>query len=641
VSVARQLGSFQLLAPIASGGMADIHLARQVGAAFQRLVVVKLLHPHLARDPEIVQLFLREARLAARIGHANVVQIFDAGDAGDGFYIAMEHVVGVSVSALLRRAGELGEPVPPEVVGELCAQISAGLHAAHELCDESGRPLRIVHRDVSPQNLMVTVDGVVKLLDFGVATAVEGDAITRSGQLRGKIAYLSPEQCRGEELDRRSDLFALGIVLYELATGARLFRRATDHLTFQAILEDPIPDARSVRPTLPEPIARLIALALRRPRDERIATAAELEQMARIALTELGVATSPATLARFLGDRHRADLDEKQRLVRQAIAGVAAPPRADAQTVTVAGEQLRGERTRASRGSRRWFLAASVGTLTLATGGVSVWLWRRPSGQPIRLGVVPIYPARPASHDLDPLARYLEGELRVPIKVWVARDYTALGVALERGELSVAVLPPLEYVITRRRVPALQVLVAQHYERARTYQGLLVVKADSPLVEVGQLRGKRLCYVDPHSTSGFLLPRHFLRQRGVDPDRDVQGHRFSRRHTAVMEDVLAGRCDAGAIYSLALLNARDFGIRSSALRTLAITGHVPFGVVCASASLAAERAAALRDALLRLEPRKHLARETVGSIYRISGFVEARPEEFAPIEAAARAEHLL
>lgn len=622
--------------------MAEIHLARQVGAAFQRLVIVKLLHPHLARDPEIVQLFLREARLAARIGHANVVQIFDAGDAGDGFYIAMEHVVGVSVSALLRRAGELGEPVPPEVVGELCAQVAAGLHAAHELCDERGRPLRIVHRDVSPQNLMISVDGVVKLLDFGVATAVEGDEITRSGQLRGKIAYLSPEQCRGEELDRRSDLFALGVVLHELATGIRLFRRATDHLTFQAILEDPIPDARSARPALSEPIARLISLALRRPREERIATAAELEQAARIALSELGVATSPATLARFLGERHRADLDEQQRIVRDALSGVAAPPRADAQTVTVAGEQLRGERTPAPRrGSRRSLLAAGVGALALATSGVAVWLWRRPSGEPIRLGVVPIYPARPASHDLDPLARYLEDELRVPVKVWVARDYAALGVALARGEVTTAILPPLEYLITRRRAPGLQVLVAQHYERARTYQGLLVVKADAPTVEVAQLRGKRLCYVDPHSTSGFLLPRHFLRQRGIDPDRDLQAHRFSRRHTAVMEDVLAGRCDAGAIYSLALLNARDFGIRSSALRTLAITGHVPFGLFCGSASLAPERAAALRAALLRLEPRKHLARDTVGSIYRISGFVAARPEEFAPIEAAARAEQLL
>jgi len=645
--MAVRLGNFELLAPLASGGMAEIFLARQRSSAFSRLVVVKRIHAHLSKVPEFVSMFLQEARLAARINHPNVVQIHDVGEWQGDFFIAMEHIDGVSVGAICQRAVARGVKVHHTVAAELAAQACAGLHAAHELRDEEGERLDLVHRDVSPHNLMVTRSGVVKLLDFGIAKARDTESMTRTGHIRGKVPYMSPEQCQGDRsLDRRTDVFSLGVVLYELATTRRLFKRATELMVLKAITEDPVPPPRSHNPELPAALEEVILRALKREPAERYQTAAEMERAIRGVLSELGQATSASTLAEHLSREHAAQLGEQARLVQEVITSdtkideelLLSPTR----TVTLAGQQT-PHTAEAPRRWRRWATWSGLGATLVVVIGLGLWLWSeaRPGGPPLRYGLVPIYPTKTVERDLRPFERYLEGRLGRRVEIKVAEDYRSLGEAVGRGRVDFAAVPPLEYVITRARFPGIQVVASQTYERARTYQGLLVVKADSSIHRLDDLEGKTICYVDPHSTSGYLMPRHYLREKGHDPDRFLGRRIFSGRHTAVMREVLSDRCQVGAIYSVALLNARDFDIPSTALRTLAVTGQAPFGVVCAAPTVPRAQIDALGRALLDLDPRRHLGSSTVGQVYRISGYAAPRLEMFRRIEAAARREGLL
>ncbi len=218
-------GGYTLLAELGEGGMATVFLARKIGpGGFAKLQVIKRILPHLGKEPEFVQMFLDEARLAARFEHPNVVQVYDLGEADGQVYLAMEYLAGQSVAALAREAVKQGISVPPQFSARIIADACDGLHYVHEFKDPDGTPLRIVHRDVSPQNLFVTYEGRVKLLDFGVAKAATTVTKTRTGSVKGKVSYMAPEQCRGENVDRRADIFALGVVLTELIGGRRMFK---------------------------------------------------------------------------------------------------------------------------------------------------------------------------------------------------------------------------------------------------------------------------------------------------------------------------------------------------------------------------------------------------------------------------------
>jgi hypothetical protein len=272
------LGRYQLVTRMAVGGMAEVFLARHGElAGFRTLVVVKKVLPHLASDPDFIDMFLDEARIASMLDHPNLVRIVEVGRHGDEFFLAMELVQGKPLSSLLRRALLHQEVIDPRVAAWIIAQAAAGLHHAHGLCSPDGEPLGLVHRDVSPQNILISFDGLVKVIDFGIAGAVGRLTDTGVGELKGKVAYMAPEQARVERTDPRTDVFALGVVLWETLCCRRLFARVSDVATLNAVLADPIPPPSAVV-KVPAGIEAIVMKALCRDPAGRYQSAQELSQ---------------------------------------------------------------------------------------------------------------------------------------------------------------------------------------------------------------------------------------------------------------------------------------------------------------------------------------------------------------------------
>ncbi|WP_426746909.1 protein kinase [Myxococcus faecalis] len=264
-----QVGKYQLVRKLASGGMAEVFLAKAAGPmGFEKTLVLKRILPHLAEDPAFVEMFLGEARLAAQLEHPNIVQIFDFGEADGSYFLAMEFIDGPTLRRLVKRASE--QPLPPVVCAKLVAQAAEGLAFAHEFSDAAtGEPLGLIHRDVSPDNILVSRQGAVKVVDFGVAKVAGQGHRTQTGVVKGKVAYMPPEQLRASPLDRRVDVYALGVVLYELLTGKRPFEATTEASTMQAILFEPFVPVEARRADVPEPLRRILELALMKERDAR------------------------------------------------------------------------------------------------------------------------------------------------------------------------------------------------------------------------------------------------------------------------------------------------------------------------------------------------------------------------------------
>ncbi len=304
----RRLDRYELIGEIATGGMATVYLARRGGAGgFQRFVAIKRLHPHLQNEPEFVEMFLDEARLAALIHHPNVVPILEVGENEAGYYLVMEYVEGDTLSRIVARTMSMGQLPPRHVAIRILLDAIAGLHAAHELRDDRGQLLGLVHRDVSPQNVLIGVDGTARITDFGVARASSRLTSTAHGKLKGKLAYMAPEQTRGDELDRRTDLFAMGIILWEVLCGRRLFKADSEAATLQRILVEPIRRPSDVVSTIPKPFDDVVLRALDRDPEKRFQTAADLgdalenaaKEAARQNVTDVGLA-SPREVASFV-----------------------------------------------------------------------------------------------------------------------------------------------------------------------------------------------------------------------------------------------------------------------------------------------------------------------------------------------------
>jgi serine/threonine protein kinase len=293
--------SYEILAKLATGGMAEIFLARGASTGgLERYVVLKRILRHRAHDQAFVRMFLDEARLAAQLQHPNIAQVYDIGKLGDSYFFTMEYVHGETVRALLQRSHALRAPIPIGSVLVIAAGAASGLHHAHERNGLDGKPLGIVHRDVSPSNLMASYEGGVKVVDFGVAKAAHRSQETRSGTVKGKISYLSPEQCRGGSVDRRSDLFSLGIVLWEMLTTERLYKRATDFEAMAAIVSEPVPPPSSRRPDVPRELDALVLQLLSKDPAERFQSADHVHEAIESVAVRVGSALSSAGLARYL-----------------------------------------------------------------------------------------------------------------------------------------------------------------------------------------------------------------------------------------------------------------------------------------------------------------------------------------------------
>jgi len=276
----RRFGKYTLLRKLATGGMAELFLALQKSVAgFEKLLVIKRILPAMNQDQGFIDMLLHEARIAATLTHANIVQIFDVGQVEGTYYIAMEHVHGEDLRGIVRQMRKKGViEFPLEHAIEIMLGVTSGLSYAHERRDLDGSPLNIVHRDISPQNVVVTFSGDVKIVDFGIAKSDTKMAMeTQSGKLKGKVPYMSPEQARGEMLDARSDIFAVGVMLFELTTGRRLFKGQSEFETLKLICEREYPRPSAVRPGYPPELEAIVMKALAKDKTERYQTARELQ----------------------------------------------------------------------------------------------------------------------------------------------------------------------------------------------------------------------------------------------------------------------------------------------------------------------------------------------------------------------------
>jgi serine/threonine-protein kinase len=318
----QHIDRYELVAEIASGGMATVYLARLSGVGgFQRFVAIKRLHPHLANEREFVEMFLDEARLAAGIHHPNVVPIMEVGASERGYYIVMEYIEGDTLARLLARAASSAERLPPEISLRVVIDMLAGLHAAHELRDEMGQPTELVHRDVSPQNVLVGTDGIARITDFGVARASTRLSATRVGQLKGKIAYMAPEQAMGKsDVDRRADVFAAGIVLWEVLAGKRLFKAENEAGTLSRVLSDKIADPREMNPSIDAEVAAVCMKALERDRDKRFATCAQFADALERGATTASKVASARELAAYVAAVIGHEITQQREAVRAWLA---------------------------------------------------------------------------------------------------------------------------------------------------------------------------------------------------------------------------------------------------------------------------------------------------------------------------------
>jgi serine/threonine-protein kinase len=316
-----RLGNYELVLRIGRGGMAAVWVARERAAASkdERLVAVKVMLNELADESEFVKMFLDEVRLVRSIRHPNVVDVYDVGEDDGMMWMAMEWVEGESLHTVIAEAGKR-RAIPPELAVRIIADAAAGLHAAHELRDLDGSLRGVVHRDISPHNILIGTNGIVKLVDFGVAKAVGRiSEATRAGQLKGKFGYMSPEQALGKAVDRRSDIFSLGIVLFELTTSRRLFRGEHDVETLRLVISGGIPHPTQIDPKYPAELERIVLKALERNVAARYQTAAELEhdlraylKSERLIVPQSGVA---GILKRVLGER----IEQRRKAVRASL----------------------------------------------------------------------------------------------------------------------------------------------------------------------------------------------------------------------------------------------------------------------------------------------------------------------------------
>ncbi|QRN99331.1 serine/threonine protein kinase [Archangium violaceum] len=305
-------GRYELLRKLATGGMGQVFLARQKGpVGFQKLLVVKRLLPHLSEDPDFIKMFLDEGRIAGYLNHPHVAQIYDLGDVDGVLYIAMEYVQGEAVSHVNARANHRKGGLPLGLKCRIIADAAAGLDHAHQARSPSGRRLGLIHRDVSPQNVLVSFTGNVKLIDFGVAKASGKLSQTIVGTIKGKHAYMSPEQARGEELDARSDVYGLGIVLYELLASQRLFKRDSDMATLKAVVGAKVPPPSEAVPGVPKTLDAVVMKALARRREERFQSAGEFQLAIEDFLLAERLPGTHAHLTGFMRDLYAAELEEE------------------------------------------------------------------------------------------------------------------------------------------------------------------------------------------------------------------------------------------------------------------------------------------------------------------------------------------
>ena len=452
-------GRYELLGRLAYGGMAEIFLAREAAhASAHRMLVIKRVLPHVAEDQHFVDMFVDEARLAMQLNHPNICHVYSFGEEEGTYYIAMEWVNGKPLSKIIRNAREQGGlPIP--VALKIIAQVADALDYAHRACDAKGEPLGIVHRDVSPQNIMVSYDGAVKLLDFGIAKASSHSTRTEAGVIKGKFAYMSPQQCVGEPIDGRADVFALGVCLFEALTGKNPFRRKTEFETMTMIVGDKAPSARERRPELSEEVEAIIQKALMKQPELRYQSAGEMQLAIEGVIAKLGVVVSGSRMGEhlsrlFVDDvRDGPQLDMRMSVVPRMTGGVmsaddskevdSAPrPRAPGSTeldaMAIPASMVEGPRTakRSALGPIAIVLVLLALLGIAGAGGLLAWtMMAAPAPEVARSAPVVAPPIATTPQPLEP-------EPSATGSVFI--DSTPPGASIQMGDRAGAGVTPLE-----------------------------------------------------------------------------------------------------------------------------------------------------------------------------------------------------
>ncbi|MFP2961822.1 serine/threonine protein kinase, partial [Myxococcus sp. 1LA] len=313
-------GKYLLLDRINIGGMAEVWRGKQFGASgFERLVAIKRILPNIAEDDEFISMFIDEAKISVQLTHANVASIYELGNIVGSYFISMEYIPGKDMRAIFDRCRKKGEPAPVPLVAFCVSKMCEGLDYAHRKKDGMGRDMNIVHRDISPQNILISYEGEVKVIDFGIAKAAGKATKTQAGILKGKFGYMSPEQIRGLPLDRRSDVFAIGVCLYEMLTGERLFVGDSDFSVLEKVRKAEVPSPTTYNRRIPEVLERIVLKALAKDVDERYQYASELgDDLQRFLITSDTI-FSRKDLAQYMKSTFAEDVErEKQRLLDYA-----------------------------------------------------------------------------------------------------------------------------------------------------------------------------------------------------------------------------------------------------------------------------------------------------------------------------------
>lgn len=313
-----RFGKYTLLNRIAVGGMAEIFLARQEGLeGFEKIICIKRIRPHLSSQENFLRMFLNEAKLAAQLNHPSVVQIYDLGRINDSYFIAMEYISGRDMSRIIPKAERANIPFPMIYSLRIASAVCEGLYYAHTKTDSFGNPLNVVHRDITPENIIVSWDGTVKIVDFGIAKANTQIEQTRAGEIKGKLSYMSPEQAMGKSLDHRSDLFSLGAVVYEWVTGYRLFTGENEMAILKSIIDGKIYPPSYFKEDVPEAVERILMKALEKDRDKRYQTAWEMQFDIDTYLASCQFTPSNIHLSNFLKQLFDDEIErEKEMLMR-------------------------------------------------------------------------------------------------------------------------------------------------------------------------------------------------------------------------------------------------------------------------------------------------------------------------------------
>jgi serine/threonine-protein kinase len=377
---AKRIGRYELLCELGRGGMAELHLARLHGVGgFSRLVALKLILPHLTHDRTFVEQFLNEGRIAARLSHPNVCQVFELGESDGQLYLAMEYLEGVSWEHLAQALSfDMGKVL--RFSAGVLAQACDGLQHAHDV--------PVIHRDVSPSNLFVTVNGVCKVLDFGVSKLLSEGKHTRTGVLKGKLPYMSPEQIEGTELDVRSDVFAAGVVVWEALARRRLFDRTTDFQIWKAITEEAVPPLDAFGPD----VDRVVQRALARDREARYPSMRELANALREAAVPFGGAATADEIGVLVRDLCKDELAQRATLVRRVTSVEARPPEEPSATMSIS---LRGDSLVIDRPRRRLWPLLFAGALLAATVAIAVYATRSPAARVAALTPPPRVASQP------------------------------------------------------------------------------------------------------------------------------------------------------------------------------------------------------------------------------------------------------